>query len=97
MFNMIELGCACGCWMNNTAKTATRTRRNVHVAGIEGHEGHLEFAGEALARNGFSPDKYTVHRGVAAATAGSVLFPRQEHAGHNRGDSSRFCGATKEQ
>ena len=95
-FTMIELGCGWGCWMNNTGMAAKRTGRKVHVIGIEGDEGHLEFAQEALARNGFAQSEYTLYRGVAAASAGSALFPRQEHAGHSWGLEPVF-GATKEQ
>ncbi|OLL30303.1 FkbM family methyltransferase [Burkholderia sp. SRS-W-2-2016] len=95
-FTMIELGCGWGCWMNNTGVAAKRTGRTVHVIGIEGDEGHLGFAHESLARNGFSPDEYTLHRGIAAATAGTALFPRQEHAGHSWGLEPVF-GATQEQ
>jgi hypothetical protein len=95
-FNMIELGCGWGCWMNNTGVAAKRTGRKVHVVGIEGDEGHIGFAREALARNGFSRDEYTLHRGIAAATGGTALFPRQEHAGHDWGLEPIF-GATPEQ
>lgn len=95
-FTIIELGCGWGCWMNNTGVVAKRTGRNVHVIGIEGDEGHIEFAREALARNGFSRDEYTLHRGIAAATDGTALFPRQEHAGHSWGLEPVF-GATQEQ
>jgi hypothetical protein len=95
-FNMIELGCGWGCWMNNTGVAAKRTGRKVHVIGIEGDEGHVEFAREALVRNGFSQDEYTLHRGIAAATGGTALFPRQEHPGHSWGSAPVF-GATQEQ
>lgn len=95
-FTMIELGCGWGCWMNNMGVAAKRTGRNVHVIGIEGDEGHLQFAQEALARNGFGADEYTLHRGIAAATSGTALFPRQEHAGHSWGLEPVF-GATEEQ
>jgi len=95
-FTMIELGCGWGCWMNNMGVAAKRTGRKVHVIGIEGDEGHLQFAREALARNGFGSDEYTLHRGIAAATGGTALFPRQKHAGHSWGLEPVF-GATIEQ
>ena len=95
-FSMIELGCGWGCWMNNTGVAARRTGREVHLIGIEGDDGHLGFAREALARNGFSPSEYSLHRGIAAATGGTALFPRQAHAGHNWGLEPVF-GATQEQ
>ncbi|MDP9604713.1 hypothetical protein SAMN05518845_10635 [Variovorax sp. YR750] len=95
-FTMIELGCGWGCWMNNMGSAARRTGRKVHVIGVEGDEGHILFAHEALARNGFQPDEYTIHRGIAAATAGVALFPKQEHAGHSWGLEPVF-GATSTQ
>ncbi len=95
-FTMIELGCGWGCWMNNTGVAARRTGRKAHAIGIEGDEGHLEFARESLAHNGFSQDEYTLHRGVAAATNGTALFPRQEYAGGKWGLEPVF-GATQEQ
>lgn len=95
-FTMIELGCGWGCWMNNTGVAAKRTGRKVHVIGIEGDQGHLQFAREALERNGFGEHEYTLHRGIASATEGTALFPRQEHAGHSWGLEPVF-GATEEQ
>jgi hypothetical protein len=95
-FCMIELGCGWGCWMNNTGVAAKRTGRKVHVIGIEGDEGHIGFARESLSSNGFSIDEYSLHRGIAAATGGIALFPRQEHAGHSWGLEPVF-GATQEQ
>lgn len=95
-FTMIELGCGWGCWMNNTGVAARRAGRKVHVIGIEGDEGHIEFAREALARNAFTRDQYTLHRGIAAATGGTALFPRQEHPGHKWGLEPVF-NATQEQ
>jgi hypothetical protein len=84
-FIMIELGCGWGCWMNNAGVAAKRTGRRVHAIGIEADEGHIQFAREALARNGLAPDEYTLHRGIAAATDGTALFPRQEHPGYRWG------------
>ena len=95
-FTMVELGCGWGCWMNNSGVAARRTGRRVHVIGIEGDPGHLEFAKEALDRNGFASHEYTLLRGVAAATDGVALFPRQETAGHNWGLEPVFA-ASQEQ
>ncbi|MDE2581441.1 MAG: FkbM family methyltransferase [Rhodospirillales bacterium] len=94
-FTMIELGCGWGCWMNNTGVAARRNGRDVHVIGIEGDEGHLGFAREALATNGFAPDQVTLRRGIAAPTGGVALFPRQEAAGTHWGLEPIF-GATDE-
>jgi FkbM family methyltransferase len=95
-FTMIELGCGWGCWMNNTGVAARRVGLDVHVIGVEGDGGHVGFAREALAENGFEPDQTTVRRGIAAAMRGIALFPRQEEAGVHWGLEPIF-GATEEQ
>jgi FkbM family methyltransferase len=95
-FTMIELGCGWGCWMNNTGVAARRVGLAVHVIGVEGDEGHVAFAREALATNGFEPDQTTVRHGIAAPTGGIALFPRQEQAGVKWGLEPIF-DATEEQ
>ena len=80
-FTMIELGCGWGCWMNNTGVAARRAGLPVELIGIEGDEGHIGYAREATAANGFEPACVTLHHGVAAAHAGHALFPRQSQAG----------------
>lgn len=95
-FTMIELGCGWGCWMNNMGAAARSTGREVHVIGVEGDSGHIAFAHEALARNGFLESEWTVFNGIAAGSPGIALFPRQEHAGGSWGLEPVF-GATEEQ
>lgn len=51
------------------------------LIGIEGDEGHIGFAKEACAANGFSAEQVTLHYGIAAAVNGVALFPREEQAG----------------
>ncbi len=80
-FTMIELGCGWGCWMNNTGVAARRAGLAVALIGIEGDEGHIAYAHEATAANGFDPASVTLHHGIAAAHAGRALFPRQHRAG----------------
>jgi hypothetical protein len=80
-FTMIELGCGWGCWMNNTGLAARSVGRTVHLIGVEGDEGHIEFARESLSTNGFEPEMFTLHHGIAAAEEGVALFPRQETSG----------------
>ena len=80
-FTVIELGCGWGCWMNNAGVAARRVGLDVHLIGIEGDEGHAAFAQEACAANGFTPKQVSVHRGIAAATSGIALFPRQGTVG----------------
>ena len=80
-FTMIELGCGWGCWMNNTGVAARRAGLAVDLIGVEGDKGHIAYAREATAANGFDPAHVTLHHGIAAARAGHALFPRQSHAG----------------
>lgn len=96
MFSMIELGCGWGCWMNNTGVAARTAGKAVHLIGIEGDEGHIDFANEALATNGFTPNQFTLHRGIAAAHSGMALFPRAENSGEVWGSEPVF-GVTHEQ
>jgi len=76
-FTMLELGCGWGCWMNNMGAAARRAGLPLRLIGVEGDEGHLQFARDTLADNGFQPDEWELHRGVAAARGGHALFPRQ--------------------
>jgi len=88
-FAMIELGCGWGCWMNNTGVAAKRRGLSIHVTGVEGDEGHLAFAREALATNGIAAGEYTLHHGIAGAEPGSALFPRQSRSGRDWGLEAR--------
>ena len=76
-FTMIELGCGWGCWMNNTGVAARRRGLAVTLIGVEGDPGHIAYAREATAANGFDPADVTLHHGIAAARSGRALFPRQ--------------------
>lgn len=78
-FVMIELGCGWGCWMNNTGAAARRAHLPVALIGVEGDERHIAYAHEAASVNGFDPASVTLHHGIAAAGAGTALFPRQGH------------------
>ena len=80
-FTVMELGCGWGCWLNSTGVVARRRGLAVSLVGIEGDLGHVAFAEETTALNGFAPEQVTIHYGVAAATSGIALFPRQERAG----------------
>jgi hypothetical protein len=95
-FTVLELGCGWGCWLNNAGAAARRLGRDVRLIGIEGDEGHVAFAHEATAVNGFAPGQVTIHRGVAAADSGVALFPRQAKAGVAWGLEPVF-GATEAQ
>jgi hypothetical protein len=95
-FTMIELGCGWGCWMNITGVTAKRKGLNVHLIGVEGDEGHVGFAKESLRSNGFKPVEYSLYHGVAAATSGVAIFPKDEQPGVNWGAAPKFDVDPKE-
>jgi hypothetical protein len=95
-FTMIELGCGWGCWMNITGLTAKRKGLNVHLIGVEGDEGHVGFAKESLSSNGFKPSEYSLYHGVAAATSGVALFPKDDQPGVNWGAAPKFDVDPKE-
>ncbi|WP_428487983.1 hypothetical protein [Rhodopila sp.] len=95
-FTVAELGCGWGCWMNNTGVAARRAGLDVHLIGIEGDEGHIGFARESCAANGFAPGQVTLRRGIAAPAHGIALFPRQQQAGVQWGLEPIF-NATAEQ
>jgi hypothetical protein len=80
-FTIIELGCGWGCWLNNAGAAARRAGLAVQLIGVEGDEGHIGFAREACAINGFTPDQVTLRHGIAAPASGIALFPRQNQAG----------------
>lgn len=95
-FTVVELGCGWGCWMNNTGVAARRVGLPVQLIGIEGDEGHIQFAREAVAANGFHESDVRLVRGIAASKPGVALFPRQSQAGVSWGLEPIF-GATAEQ
>lgn len=80
-FIAVELGCGWGCWLNITGAAARRSGREVFLQGVEGDATHIGYAQEALTANGFKPSDYRLHYGIAAASSGVALFPRQ--AGNN--------------
>jgi FkbM family methyltransferase len=80
-FTVVELGCGWGCWLNNTGVAARRLGKKVRLVGVEGDEGHAAFAVESTRINGFTSQEVEIHRGIAAATGGIALFPRQKQAG----------------
>ncbi len=95
-FTVVELGCGWGCWLNNTGVAARRAGLAVRLVGIEGDPGHLDFAREACASNGFALDQLTLRHGIAAVRAGIALFPRQQYAGAYW-DLKPVLGATEEE
>jgi hypothetical protein len=96
-FTMIELGCGWGCWMNNTGVAARAAGRQVHLIGVEGDRGHLQFAAESLQCNGFHLSEFTLYRGIAAASSGTALFPKQASPGVEWGGMPVFRATPEEQ
>lgn len=95
-FTVVELGCGWGCWMNNTGVAARRAGLNVHLIGVEGDAKHFQFAVEAWRVNGFASHEVTLHHGIAGASNGIALFPRQQQAEDHWG-LQPILGATEEQ
>ena len=84
-FTIAELGCGWGCWMGNTGVAARHAGLDVRLIGVEADEGHIAFAREMCAINGFTPAQLVLHYGIAAATSGTALFPRQRVSGEEWG------------
>jgi len=95
-FNMVELGCGWGCWMNIAGRVAKDKGLKVHLYGVEGDPGHVILAQESLKDNGFTEDEYTLVNGIASANRGYALFPEQNNAGESYGEEPVF-NATKEE
>lgn len=95
-FSMVELGCGWGCWMNITAAAARRAGKTPFVIGVEGDEGHVVFAREALATNGVPPSSYRLYHGVAAGRSGKAFFPRQGQSGANWGLQPVFYASRRQ-
>jgi hypothetical protein len=84
-FTMAELGCGWGCWMNNTGAAARRLGLKTFLIGVEGDKGHISFAREACAANGFGDNEIVLFHGIAAGSSGTALFPRQAMSGKEWG------------
>ncbi len=95
-FTVIELGCGWGCWMNNTGAAARRAGLGTRLVGIEGDAGHLAFARESCAANGFALEQVTLRHEISDERSGTALFPRQERGGGAWG-LEPILAATEEQ
>ncbi len=95
-FTMAELGCGWGCWMNNTGVAARRAGLDVRLTGVEGDAGHLEFARMTCETNGLRSDQVRLIHGVAAASAGVALFPKQQQSGIEWGLEPIFNATAEE-
>ncbi len=95
-FTAIELGCGWGCWLNNAGVAARRAGLAVFLIGVDGDAGHLDFARQATAANGFQASQVKLSHGIAAAASGMALFPHQARAGQSYGNEP-VLGASDEQ
>ena len=89
-FRIVELGCGWGCWLNNTGAAARRRGLALDLIGIEGDDGHVHFALESLAVNGFSSNEFRVVHGVAAPRRSKALFPVVANSGEVWGSAPVF-------
>lgn len=83
-YNIVELGCGWGCWINNTGAVCRRKGLDFAAVGVEGDAGHLTFARSALRTNGIREESCRLIHGVAG-NGGYALFPRQDRAGASWG------------
>jgi len=74
-FCVLELGCGWACWLVNTGVAARSKGLEVTLIGIEGDEGHVDFAKEALTSNNFDKDDFSIIHGIAGHSSGKALFP----------------------
>lgn len=84
-YRIVELGCGWGCWIVNMGVAARARGLRPDLIGVEGDRYHLASAERTLALNGFAPEVYTLHHGVAASRPGKALFPVPTSDGNNWG------------
>ena len=77
-YRIVELGCGWGCWLVNMGVAARARGLDVDLIGVEGDRTHLARAAEVLALNGFEPETYNLHHGVAGPRPGKAIFPDPE-------------------
>lgn len=74
-YQIIELGCGWGCWLNNMGVAASRLGLEISLIGIEGDRTHLEFASRTLELNGLNKKGVRLVHGIAAERNGKAFFP----------------------
>lgn len=82
-YRIVEAGCGWGCWITNMGVAARARGLDVDLIGIEGDAYHLGSAAKTLALNGFAPDQYALHHGVAGPRPGKAIFPVHAAPGTN--------------
>jgi FkbM family methyltransferase len=96
-FTIVELGCGWGCWLNNMAVAARNKGFDYELIGVEGDPHHIDFAKETCQLNGISSKNLELHHGIAAATNGVALFPKQTVIGKNWGLEPIFSASQQQQ
>jgi FkbM family methyltransferase len=72
----VELGAGWAPWLVIAARAARmRGIESVHLVGVEGAVGHLDFMRAHFADNGLDPDRHTLLHGVVGAYDGVAKFP----------------------
>ena len=74
-YQIIELGCGWGCWLNNMGVVASRRGLEISLIGVEGDRTHLEFASRTLELNGLRKKDVRLVHGIAAERNGKAFFP----------------------
>ena len=67
------------------------------LIGVEGDPHHIDFAKETCQLNGISSNNLELHHGIAAATKGVALFPKQTVIGKNWGLEPIFSASQHQQ
>ena len=67
------------------------------LIGVEGDPHHIDFAKETCQLNGISSKNLELHHGIAAATNGVALFPKQTVIGKNWGLEPIFSASQQQQ
>jgi FkbM family methyltransferase len=89
-YRIVELGCGWGCWITNMGVAARSRGLQVDLIGIEGDRYHLQSARDVLQMNGFQPDQFALHHGVAGPRPGKAIFPVHAVDGSNWGAEPVF-------
>ena len=89
-YQIIELGCGWGCWLNNMGVVAVRKGLRVQLVGVEGNRRHVDDAEATLALNGFNKGDWRIVNGIAAAKHGTAFFPIVEHHAEVWGSQAIF-------
>jgi len=89
-YQIIELGCGWGCWINNMGVAAKARGLEVRLIGIEGDRKHLKDAEMTLALNEFDPSEYRLIHGIAGPTDGMAFFPKLDETNEVWGAEAIF-------